>query len=312
MLKRSHVKNMTLSLMALTSLSTGAQYAQDKSDSSPHTVQFVNVDKDVKLEVVDWGGAGRPLIFLAGMGSTAHVFDNFAPKFTPKYHVYGITRRGFGPSSKPAPTVANYSAGRLGDDVLAVMDALKLNRPVLAGHSIAGEELSSVGSRHPEKVAGLIYLDAGYAYAYYNRAHGDLWLDLIDMRKRIDELQSGTAQDRKKLWQDMLTDVSHLEKALQQLTQDLAGLPNMPPPPPPIVRSIQFGWEKYTEIHVPILAIFALHQANDPHTVEQANAFEAGLPSAHVVRLPNADHFVFNSNEADVLREMNAFLAKLP
>jgi hypothetical protein len=43
-----------------------------------------------------------------------------------------------------------------------------------------------------------------------------------------------------------------------------------------------------------------------------ANTFEAGVPSAHVVRLPNADHYVFNSNEADVLREMNAFLAKLP
>jgi pimeloyl-ACP methyl ester carboxylesterase len=45
--------------------------------------------------------------------------------------------------------------------VLAVCDSLKLNRPVLIGHSIAGEELSSIGSRHPEKVAGLIYLDAG-------------------------------------------------------------------------------------------------------------------------------------------------------
>jgi alpha-beta hydrolase superfamily lysophospholipase len=44
----------------------------------------------------------------------------------------------------------------------------------------------------------------------------------------------------------------------------------------------------------------------------QARAFEAGVPSAHVVRIPNADHYVFNSNEADVLREMNAFLAKLP
>ena len=47
-------------------------------------------------------------------------------------------------------------------------------------------------------------------------------------------------------------------------------------------------------------------------TSAQANAFEAGVPSARVVRLPNADHFVFNSNEADVLREMNAFLSTLP
>jgi hypothetical protein len=42
-----------------------------------------------------------------------------------------------------------------------------------------------------------------------------------------------------------------------------------------------------------------------------ANAFQAGVPSAHVVRLAHANHFIFNSNEADVLREINAFTATL-
>jgi pimeloyl-ACP methyl ester carboxylesterase len=44
--------------------------------------------------------------------------------------------------------------------VVCILDALKLDRPVLVGHSIAGEELTDVGSRHPEKIAGLVYLDA--------------------------------------------------------------------------------------------------------------------------------------------------------
>ncbi|HXP79866.1 MAG TPA: alpha/beta hydrolase, partial [Verrucomicrobiae bacterium] len=43
-------------------------------DPSPHTVQFVTVDTNVKLEVLDWGGVGRPLVLLAGGGNTAHVF----------------------------------------------------------------------------------------------------------------------------------------------------------------------------------------------------------------------------------------------
>jgi alpha-beta hydrolase superfamily lysophospholipase len=47
-------------------------------------------------------------------------------------------------------------------------------------------------------------------------------------------------------------------------------------------------------------------------TGAQAKAFETGLPSARVVRLPHANHDVFQSNEADVLREMNAFIASLP
>jgi len=47
-------------------------------------------------------------------------------------------------------------------------------------------------------------------------------------------------------------------------------------------------------------------------TGAQAKAFETGLPSARVVRLPHANHYVFRSNEADVLREMNAFIGSLP
>jgi len=44
----------------------------------------------------------------------------------------------------------------------------------------------------------------------------------------------------------------------------------------------------------------------------QAKALQAGVPSAHVVRLAGADHSVFRSNESDVFREMTAFLAGLP
>src|SRR5438067_2122324 len=103
--------------------------------------QFVTVEKGVRLEVVDWGGSGRPVVLLAGGGNTAHVFDEFAPKLTTTNHVYGITRRGFGRSGYSR---AENPLARLRDDVLAVLDSLKLERPVLVGHSIAGAELSAV------------------------------------------------------------------------------------------------------------------------------------------------------------------------
>ena len=71
------------------------------------------------------------------------------------------------------------------------MNLQKLTRPVLVGHSIAGEELSSVGSRHPETVAGLIYLDAGYSYAYYDRARGDYLIDSLELQKKLAGLIPG-------------------------------------------------------------------------------------------------------------------------
>jgi pimeloyl-ACP methyl ester carboxylesterase len=272
---------------------------------------------------------------LAGLGNTAHVFDKFAPKLAATYHVYGITRRGFGASSVPRDAGGSYSADRLGDDVLAVVDSLKLNRPVLVGHSIAGEELSSIGTRHPEKVAGLVYLDAGYSYAYYDRSRGDLVLDSLDLRKKLEELILGNwgGKDPKLAVQELLTVVPQFEKKLQEQQKQLQALPAQPPQPgeiPIAPRAILLGEQKYTDILCPILAIFAVPhdlgsafqdnpaarsalQASDVAvTGAQAKAFETGLPSAHVIRLANASHFVFASNEGDVLNEMNAFLGTLP
>lgn len=162
-------------------------------DPSPHSARFVTVDNNVQLEVLDWGGSGRALVLLAGLGNTADVFDEFAPKLTSAHHVFGITRRGFGLSSAPP---GGYSADRLGDDVLEGLHSLKVEQPVLVGHSIAGEELSSIATRHPEQISGLIYLDAAYAPAYYDRTRGDLDLDTIYLQRKPQELQAKSAGSR--------------------------------------------------------------------------------------------------------------------
>ena len=155
------------------------------TDPSPHSRLQIAVDENVQLEVLDWGGQGLPLVFLAGLGNTAHIWDDVAPQFTKDHHVYAITRRGFGRSSHVA---SGYSAERLADDVLTVMGRLNIVRPVLVGHSIAGEELSSIGTRFPSKVSGLIYLDAAYSYAFYDPT-ADYVGTLTDMKQKLDGLE---------------------------------------------------------------------------------------------------------------------------
>jgi non-heme chloroperoxidase len=83
-----------------------AAYALAQTDLSPHKAQMVTVEQGVQLEVLDWGGSGTPLIFLAGVGDTAHRFDGFAPQFAKRHRVYGITRRGSDASSQPVPVRA--------------------------------------------------------------------------------------------------------------------------------------------------------------------------------------------------------------
>lgn len=299
-----------------------------KLDSSPHKVQFVTVDHDVSLEVLDWGGMGRPIVLLAGLGSTAHFFDDFVPKLVASHHVYGITRRGFGASSAPQD---RYSSDRLGDDVLEVIQALKIVRPVLMGHSLAGEELSSVGTRHPDNVAGLVYLDAGYSYALYSG--GDLNFDVDELRKKLDILRQGDTSVAQQL---LATDLPWLTQDLQRMQSTprvASGNAVVGPdgqPAPALEQAIFAGQRKYGPVTgVPILALFADPPGTtipgpDPaaqaaaqarfaaNTERQVVAFEQAMPDARVVRIPHADHWVFRSNEADVLREIDAFFARLP
>ena len=64
------------------------------------------------------------------------------------------------------------------------------------------------------------------------------------------------------------------------------------------------GEQKYVDIRVPVLAIFA-------NGGPQADFLEKTVRSAHVVRIPHASHSIFLSNESEALREMREFLANV-
>ena len=134
--------------------------------SSPHEVRTIRTAPGVDLEVLDWGGNGLPLVLVHGLNMNAHTFDDFAPRFTDEHRVVAITRRGHGASSWPDH---GYEAVRLARDLEAVLDSLGLSDPViLAGHSAGAIEITRIAVDHPERVAGLIYIDA----AYENRQMG--------------------------------------------------------------------------------------------------------------------------------------------
>ena len=309
-------------------------YSQSASwrDTSPHTVQYVTVDKDVRLEVLDWGGSGKPVVLLAGGGNTAHVFDEFAPKLTGHNHVYGITRRGFGASGFSA---TENAVERLRDDVLAAIDALNLNRPVLVGHSIAGAELSSVGTSHPDRVAGLVYLEAGYPYAFDN-GRGPAMKDFqIGGPQGPNPSSSDLASfNGLQNWDARVFGYRTPEAEFRQTWDSTSdGRPEKLRdfPGAQMFMKIMTGTKKYTDIPVHALVIFAIPQVpdnwinhtRDPAAQEagrtyyrtinllkekQAKAFADAVPTARVIRLRGA-HYIFLSNERDVLREMRAFLA---
>lgn len=115
---------------------------------------------NVRLHFVDYGGQGPAIILLAGLGSTAHVFDEFAPLLRHGHRVISVTRRGYGQSSDAA--YGDYSNAALVGDLVGIIDGLGIQRAAFVGHSIAGGELAALATKHPERVERLIYIDAAY------------------------------------------------------------------------------------------------------------------------------------------------------
>jgi non-heme chloroperoxidase len=126
-------------------------------DTSEHKVSFVELEPGVQLEVLDWGGTGETLVLLTGLGDNAHVFDEFAYQFDDRFHVIGITRRGFGRSSQPAQ---DYDVDTRARDDITVLDKLNIREAVFVGHSVSGTEMNKLGAVYPDRVKKLVYLDA--------------------------------------------------------------------------------------------------------------------------------------------------------
>jgi pimeloyl-ACP methyl ester carboxylesterase len=156
-------------------LSMGALAALTACGGRPHNTVVIDrqiaVGAGVSLHVRDWtSGEGDDkdvIVLLAGLGGNAHAFDSLAPALAKNHRVLAITRRGYGQSGKPVPTSdATYAPATLVADLLAVLDALKIDRIILAGHSIAGNEVTLFAGRYPQRVRGIVYLDTTYDYSH--------------------------------------------------------------------------------------------------------------------------------------------------
>ncbi|MBO9543866.1 alpha/beta hydrolase [Caulobacter sp.] len=306
--------------------------AAEPADATAHKTSFVTTSDGLKLEVLDYGGAGSPILLISGGGRTAHDFDAFAPRLAARHHVYAVTRRGLGASDKPPLNPEAHTLSRLTLDDVEVLDALKLPKATLAGWSLGGAELSGLARHHRDRVTALIYLDAAYAYAFYAPANAypdavNVEIDLADLRDKLQAARSGSKQDAARIYDEVLakdlvdlaTDIRAAAERRRRLSKGLAE-----GPPAPLSRLMtRQNMEKFPAVTgIPILAIFAI-PAPEPNLTpaerddetlmlkwrrEQIGRYRAAHPAARIVEIAGADHDVFNSHPDIVLREIDALL----
>jgi pimeloyl-ACP methyl ester carboxylesterase len=110
----------------------------------------------VQLHYVDFGGEGVPIIFVHSGDRTGYTFMEFAPRFSDRHRVLAISQRGAGLSGGgPAHGAAT---GILAGDVVALLDALEIDRAVIAGQW--ANLLIRLAEEYPHRLAGLVFLES--------------------------------------------------------------------------------------------------------------------------------------------------------
>lgn len=139
--------------------------------TGPRT-SFVEVAPGVRLEVLEWSPNGLPLVLLAGATQTAHVYQDFAPYFTDRFRVIGITRRRHGASDAPGTA---FGIADLTHDIVAVLDALAITSAHFVGHSFGGAELSDIATAYPDRIRKMVFLDGGWDF--HESFNAERWFD---------------------------------------------------------------------------------------------------------------------------------------
>ena len=119
---------------------------------------FVKTD-DVNLHYLEWEGESTPLLLLAGLGSTAHIFRSLGSRLAHRHRVIALTRRGHGQSDRPE---SGYRLERLAADIADFLDMLAVDGVVLVGHSFGGIEIPFFADQYPDRVDSLVFLDGIY------------------------------------------------------------------------------------------------------------------------------------------------------
>ncbi|MCB0895034.1 MAG: alpha/beta fold hydrolase [Nocardioides sp.] len=144
----------------------------------------------IELSVQEAGSAGgRPLVLLHALGESAADWDGVVPALMPGRRALAVDLRGHGASDRPG----NYSLELMRDDVLGLLDALRLASVDLVGHSLGGLVALLVAEAAPSRVDRLVLEDVPAPLPRVGpaleRPPGDLdfdWDMVLAVRPQID------------------------------------------------------------------------------------------------------------------------------
>jgi pimeloyl-ACP methyl ester carboxylesterase len=143
----------------------------------------LTTDDGVKLHYEE-NGAGAPIVFVHEFAGDWRTWEPQVRHFSRRYRCITYNARGYPPSEVPAD-VERYSQQRARDDILAVLDALNIERAHIVGNSMGGFAALHFGMVHSPRAQSLVVCGCGYGappvqYAQFQAQCRELAKTILD------------------------------------------------------------------------------------------------------------------------------------
>jgi 3-oxoadipate enol-lactonase len=240
------------------------------------------------------GGAAMPLLFVHGVGSTAGIWDYQLEAFGPDRLCAAIELRGNG-AQKPDPDPSSITREGYAQDVLAVADALRIERFVLVGCSLGGVVAFELWRRAADRVGAMLLLGTFARYPDGNRYAEQICIqtrEIGDMRKFGEERAAKLGLPRERL-----------RETIEQYACKTVDC---------FLAATQATWtgdyrDLLSTIDVPALVAHGVRDLVAPESLSQEIA--SAIPGAQLATIADAGHVANADNPATFNSLLREFLS---
>jgi pimeloyl-ACP methyl ester carboxylesterase len=271
----------------------------------------------LNIHYIDAPGGEPPIVMLHGLSANAHCFAGLIDAgLSPRHRVIAPDLRGRGRSDKPA---TGYTLADHARDVLGLMDALGLERVMLAGHSFGGYVAIYIAAHFPERVEKLIVIDAAITL---NPRVGELLKPSLDRLTRVSpSVDAYLAEARGAPHLDGFWDASIEQYFRAEIQENPDGTAQSATSASAIGQAMQElvgePWQALvSSVKQPTLLLNAVGPYGPPGTpalveAEYAKATASAFPDVRYVVVPgNHMTMVFGDAAVAVNREIEKFLSE--